>query len=134
MTTQTMKTYKEAIEEIKMSTKVITLTQYYVLSAINKIGKRVYFDTDYHSGGYPYWSTSETGCKKFESLDKIPTLKGDDYMLKDIIRIEVLEVEQIAKIVQSTEMISEARAKAMAEIAKIEQELARKIALLQSTK
>lgn len=134
MTTQTMKTYKEAIEDILMSTKVITLTQHYVLSAINKIGKRVYFDTDYNSGGYPYWSTSDTGCKKFESLDKIPTLKCDDYMLKDIIRIEVLDVEQIAKIIQSTEMISEARAKAMAEIAKIEQELARKIAMLEGTK
>ena len=117
-----------------MSTKTITLRKYYLLSAINKKGERVYFDMDYHSGGYPYWSPDETGCKKFGTLDKIPTLKGDDYMRQDVVRVEVLEVKQQAKIVQSTEMISEARAKAMAEIAKIEQELARKIALLEGTK
>lgn len=117
-----------------MSTKTFTLSKYYLLSAVNKLGERVYYDTDSHSGGYPYRSTSETGCKKFEVLDKIPTLKGTDYMRKDVVRVEVLEVKQQAKIVQSTEMISEARARAMAEIAKIEQELARKIALLEGTK
>lgn len=112
----------------------LTLTTYYVLSAVHKTGNRVYFDTDSHSGGYPYWSSSESDCKKFYSLDKIPTLTGTDYMRKDILRIEVLEVKQQATIVESTEMISDARAKAMAEIAKIEKELARKIELLESTK
>lgn len=117
-----------------MSTKTLTLSKYYLLTAINKAGERVYYDTDAHSGGYPYWSTWSASAKRFEILGKIPTLKGDNYMRTDVVRIEVLEVKQQAKIVESTEMISEARAKAMAEIAKIEQELARKIAMLEGTK
>ncbi len=121
-------------KENRMSTKTLTLTKYYILSAIDTTGERVYFDIDYNSGGYHYWSKSETGCKKFYSLDKIPTLKGDDYTNSNIVRIEVLEVLLQAKIVESTEMISDARAIAMAEIDKIKQELARKIALLESTK
>ena len=55
-------------------------------------------------------------------------------MRQDVTTIEVLEVEIRAKIVESTEMVSEARARAMAEIAKIEAELARKIAMLEGTK
>jgi hypothetical protein len=46
----------------------------------------------------------------------------------------VLEVKHQAKIVQTTEIVSEAKAKAMAEIAKIEKELAHKIAMLEGTK
>lgn len=55
-------------------------------------------------------------------------------MFGSVVRIEVLEVTQKVTIIESTEMISEARAKAMAEIAKIEKELARKISLLEGTK
>jgi hypothetical protein len=117
-----------------MSTaKTFTISKAYILSAINKAGKRVYYDTDSHSGGYPYWSDYAEGCKRFEVLDKIPTLKGTDYMRKEVVRIEVLEVKLQAKIVQTTEMVSEAKAKAMAEIAKIEKELARKVAMLEGT-
>ena len=111
-----------------------TIRKAYVLSAINKAGQRVFYDTDAHSGGYPYWSTSNYSLRQFESLDKIPTFTATDYMRKEVTRIEVLEVKQQAKIVESTELVSEARAKAMAEIAKIEQELARKVAMLEGTK
>ena len=55
-------------------------------------------------------------------------------MRRDVTTIEVLEVKVQAKVVQTTEIVSEARAKAMAEIAKIEKELARKIAMLEGTK
>jgi hypothetical protein len=55
-------------------------------------------------------------------------------MRREVTRIEVLEVKIEAKIVETTDMVSEARAKAMAEIAKIEKELARKIAMLEGTK
>lgn len=116
-----------------MSQKTITLKKSYMLTAINKAGQRVYYDTDSHSGGYPYWSTFYNN-RTFESLDKIPTFAGTDYMRRDVTTIEVLEVKVQAKVVQTTEIVSEARAKAMAEIAKIEKELARKIAMLEGTK
>jgi hypothetical protein len=114
--------------------KTFTIRKAYVLSAINKAGERVYYDTDSHSGGWPYWSTSDYNIKQFTSLDKIPTIGATDYLRQGVTRIEVLEIKFQAKVIESTEMVSEARAKAMAEIAKIEAELARKIALLEGTK
>ena len=117
-----------------MSVKTFIISKAYILSAIKKDGSRVYYDTDAHSGGYPYWSTYANSCKRFEVLDKIPTFTGTDYMRTDVVSIEVLEVKMQAKVIESTEMVSEAKAKAMAEIAKIEKELARKIAMLEGTK
>ncbi len=114
--------------------ETFTIKKAYALSAINKAGKRVYYDTDAHSGGYPYWSEYYNTYKTFESLDKIPTFSSTDYMRRDVVSIEVLEVTVQAKIVQTTELVSEARAKAMAEIAKIEKELAQKIARLEGVK
>jgi hypothetical protein len=110
--------------------KTFTISKAYVLSAISKAGQRVYFDTD----GYPYWSTYASSAKKFDSLEKIPTIGSEHYMRNDVTVIEVLEVEMRAKVVSTTEIVSEARAKAMAEIAKIEQELRRKVAMLEGTK
>ena len=117
-----------------MSMKTFTIKKAYALSAIDKAGKRVFYDTDSHSGGYPYWSPYLNQHKVWESLDKIPAFSGTDYMRRDITSIEVLEVKIQARIVESTEIVSEARAKAMAEIAKIEKELARKVAMLEGTK
>jgi hypothetical protein len=111
-----------------------TIRKAYVLSAINKAGQRVYYDTDSHSGGYPYWSTSDYDLKQFDSLDKIPTFSGTDYMRRDVVSIEVLEIKVQAKVVQTTEIISEARAKAEAEITEIRKELARKLARLENVK
>jgi len=111
-----------------------TIKKAYALSAIDKAGKRVYYDTDSHSGGYPYWSPYFGSHKTWESLDKIPTFSGTDYMRRDVVSIEVLEIKVQAKVVSTTEIVSEARAKAMAEIAKIEQELRRKVAMLEGTK
>lgn len=111
--------------------KTFTISKTYVLSAIKKSGERVYYDTDAHSGGYPYWSTYAGSAKKFDSLEKIPTFGPKDYMRNDVTVIEVLEVKMQAKVIESTELVSEAKAKAMAEIAKIEKELARKISMLE---
>ena len=111
-----------------------TIKRAYALSAIDKAGKRVYYDTDSHSGGYPYWSPYFGSHKTWESLDKIPTFSGTDYMRKEVTRIEVLEVKIQARVVQTTEIVSEVRAKAMAEIEKLEQELRRKVAMLEGTK
>jgi hypothetical protein len=55
-------------------------------------------------------------------------------MRKDVNSIEVLEVKIQAKVVSTTEIVSEVRAKAMAEIAKLELELRRKVAMLEGTK
>ena len=117
-----------------MSMKTFTIKKAYALSAIDKAGKRVFYDTDSHSGGYPYWSPYLNQHKVWESLDKIPTFSSTDYMRRDVTTIEVLEVKIQAKVVQTTEIVSEARAKAMAEIEKIEKELARKVAMLEGTK
>ena len=111
--------------------KTFTIQKNYILSAINKAGQRVYYDTDAHSGGYPYWSTFASSAKKFEVLEKIPTIGPKDYMRNEVTCIEVLEVKMQAKVVESTELVSEAKAKAMAEIDKIQKELARKISMLE---
>jgi hypothetical protein len=111
-----------------------TIKKAYALSAIDKAGKRVYYDTDSHSGGYPYWSPWLDQHKTWDELDKIPTFSSTDYMRQDVVSIEVLEVEIQARVVSTTEIVSEVRAKAMAEIAKLEQELNRKVALLEGVK
>jgi hypothetical protein len=111
-----------------------TIKRAYALSAIDKAGKRVYYDTDSHSGGYPYWSPWLDQHKTWDELDKIPTFSSTDYMRQDVVSIEVLEVEIQARVVQTTEIVSEVRAKAMAEIEKLELELRRKVSLLEGTK
>ena len=117
-----------------MSDKTFTIRKAYVLSAIDKAGQRVYYDTDSHSGGYPYWSPYFGLDKTWDELDKVPTFSSTDYMRRDVVSIEVLEVEIQARVVQTTEIVSEVRAKAMAEIAKLEQELRRKVAMLEGAK
>jgi hypothetical protein len=111
-----------------------TIKKAYALSAIDKAGKRVYYDTDSHSGGYPYWSPWLDQHRTWDELDKIPTFSSTDYMRTDVVSIEVLEVEIQARVVSTTEIVSEVRAKAMAEIAKLEAELNRKVALLEGVK
>jgi hypothetical protein len=118
-----------------MSTaNTFTIKSAYALSAIDKAGKRVYYDTDSHSGGYPYWSPWLNQHKTWDALDKIPTFSSTDYMRQDVVSIEVLEIEIQARVVSTTEIVSEVRAKAMAEIEKLELELRRKVALLEGTK
>jgi hypothetical protein len=114
--------------------KTFTIKKAYALSAIDKAGKRVYYDTDSHSGGYPYWSPYFNQHKTWESLDKIPTFSSTDYMRRDVTAIEALEVKIQAKVVSTTEIVSEARAKAMAEIDKIQRDLAKKVAALEGMK
>jgi hypothetical protein len=111
-----------------------TIKKAYALSAIDKAGKRVYYDTDSHSGGYPYWSPWLDQHRTWDELDKIPTFSSTDYMRQDVVSIEVIEVEIQARVVSTTEIVSEVRAKAMAEITEIRKELARKLARLENVK
>jgi hypothetical protein len=111
-----------------------TIKKTYALSAIDKAGERVYYDTDAHSGGYPYWSPWLNQHKTFDSLDKIPTFSSTDYMRRDVVSIQVLEVEIRAQVVQTTELVSEAKARAMAEIERIQQDLDKKVAALEGMK
>ena len=113
--------------------KTFTIKKAYMLTAINKAGQRVYYDIDSHSGGYPYWS-SYYNDRTFDSLEKIPTIGPKDYLRNEVTCIEVLEVKIQARVVESTELVSEAKAKAMAEIDKIQKELARKVAALEGMK
>lgn len=113
--------------------KTFTIKKSYQLSAVKADGTRVWWDTDSHSGGYPYWSTWHNN-RTFDSLDKIPVLGGEDYMRKDVILIEVLEVEITGRVVDSTEIVSVAKAKAMAEIEAIQKTLLQKLALLEDMK
>lgn len=117
-----------------MSIKPITIKKSYALSAIDKAGKRVYYDTDPQSGGYAYWSPWMNQDQTWESLDKIPTFSREHYMCQLVTSIEVLEVQVRVKVVQSTELVSVARAKAMAEIAKIQEDLAHRVAMLEDIK
>jgi hypothetical protein len=111
-----------------MSTATFELKKIYVLSAINVNGKREYYAIDSHSGAWPYWSTHVRSGIEFDSLDKIPTIGGN--MITYVTRIEVLEVTTSARVVETTELVSFAKAQAMAEIARIQADLDRKIALL----
>ena len=114
-----------------MTQETFTIKKAYALSAIDKAGNRVYYDTDSHSGGYPYWSLFFNQFKTWESLDKVPVQGGESYMRNEVTSIQVIEVEVNAKVVSTTQLVSEARAKAEAEIAKIQKELAQKIAMLE---
>ncbi len=114
-----------------MTQKTFTLRSAFILSGIKKDGTRVFYDTDSHSGGYPYWSNYCSSNKEFASLDKVPTIGPKDYMRNDVVTIEVLEVTHRAKIISSTELVSVAKAKAMAEVEQIQKELAKKIAMLE---
>ena len=114
--------------------KTFTIKTTHLLSAINKAGKRVYYAFDHHSGGYPYWTDWTSNAKEFDVLESIPTIGPKDYMRNDVTVIEVLRVKQQATIVESTELVSEAKAKAMAEIEKIQKELSRKVAALEGMK
>ena len=114
-----------------MSQNTFTLRTVFLLAGVQKDGTRVYYNTDDHSGGYPYWSDYSSKRREFQSLDKIPTIGLDDYMRRDIIGLEVIEVTHLAKVVSSTDLVSAAKAKAMAEIEKIRKELADKIAKLE---
>ena len=116
-----------------MSTETFTIKKSYQLSAVKADGARVWWDTDSHSGGYPYWSTWHN-TRTFDSLDKIPTLGEDDYMRRDVVKLEILEVELVARVVDSTEIVSAAKAKAMIEIQAIRQELEKKLSLLEGMK
>ena len=114
-----------------MSQKTFTISTEYMLSAINKNGTRVYYAIDDQSAGYPWWSEYVSMTRKFQDITKIPTFKGTDYMRTDVVSIEVLKVDLRAKIIGTTEIVSEVKANAMAEIDKIQKELARKIATLE---
>lgn len=106
----------------------------YQLSGVKPDDSRVYYDTDYHSGGYPYWTDSSKRAKTFDVLDKVPSVRGDDYMVTGMKAIEVLEVTTYAKVISTSDLVSVARAKAEVEIAEIEKQLAAKIAALKGIK
>jgi hypothetical protein len=99
----------------------------YTLSAIDKTGNRVYYDTDHSSGGYPYWSTRINFHYTFESLDKIPDISRTGYMYNEVTQVEVLEIVVQATVVSTNEIVSFAKAKAMAEIDEIQKQLAKKL-------
>lgn len=110
---------------IKLSTK-------YILSAIKADRSRVFYAIDSHSGGYGYWASYPGAAKEFDSAIKIDQLSTDDYLRKEVIKIEVLRVETMADIVSTEEIVSEAKAQAMAEIAVIEKQLQEKTKALRS--
>lgn len=104
----------------------------YALSAIDHDGNRVYYYIDNYSGGYPYWSSYPENFKNWESLDEVPIIGHKDNMRQQVTKIEVIRVEVQAKVVSTTEIVSEAKAKAMAEIAKIQKDLEERIAKVEN--
>jgi len=108
---------------IKLSTK-------FIISGIKADNSRVYYAIDTHSGGYPYWSTYHGSAKEFDAVVDVYQVGKEDYMRKEVIKIEVLKVESIASIVRTEEIVSAAKAKAMAEIDEIQKKLNEKTAAL----
>ena len=110
----------------------IKLKTSFLISGIKPDNSRVYYAIDSHSGGYPYWASYTAAAKEFESATAVERLGKDDFMRKEVIKIEVLRVELEATVVGTEEMVSEAKAKAMAEIAAIEKQLQEKTKALRS--
>ena len=106
----------------------------YVLSAIESNGKRGFYAIDSHSGGYPYWSNNLRSAELVDSLDKLDTMDNVSYLRNNVVSIEVLKIETTATVVSTEEIVSAARAKALAEIAEIEDLLRTKTAALRSLK
>lgn len=114
-----------------MTQKTFTIETSYALSGIKQDGTRVYYDIDSHSGGYPYWSTYASNAKKFKDLTKVPTLAKKDYLRTEVVKLEIIKVSLCATVVESTDLVSAAAVKAMAEIDQIKKDLACKIAALE---
>lgn len=113
-----------------MSDKSFTIKTVYVLSGIRKTGDRVYFGTDSESGGYPYWSEYISSATTYPTLEEVPIIGLDSPTSSGLASLEVLHVNTVATVVEPTDLISEARASAMAKIEKIQAELASRIAAL----
>jgi len=108
----------------------ITLSTKFIISGIKADKTRVYYSIDSHSGGYPYWSTYHGSAKEFDTVINVSQVGKEDYMRKEVIKIEVLKVESIASIVSTEEIVSAAKAAAMAEIDEIQKKLNEKTAEL----
>lgn len=111
-----------------MSDKSFTIKTVYVLS--RKTGAREYYANDPHSGGYPYWSEYISSATTYDTMEEVPIIGLDDRDRSGLASLEVLRVDTVATVVETTDLISEAKAKAMAEIEKIQAELASRIAAL----
>ena len=110
------------------------LSTHYVISATNTKGDRLYYALDSNSGGYPYWAARVEVAKTFKDLNAIPLDSVDKNMVKDMAVVEVLQIEMVAKVMNSQELVSAAKLKAMAEIAKIEQDLTDRVSKLKNMK
>lgn len=111
-----------------MSEKTILNTKFIISNIFN--GKRQYYSIDSHSGGYPYWSDFIGSAKEFKDLNQIPT-SYDTYMQDKAATIEVLQIDEVATVISTKDIISVARQKAMAEIANVEAELRKKVEALE---
>jgi len=111
-----------------MSEKTILNTKFVITNIFN--GKRQYYAIDSHSGGYPYWSDYIGSAKEFKDLNNIPT-SYDDYMQDKAATIEILQIDEVATIISTKDIISQAKQTAMIEIAKVEAELRKKVAALE---
>ena len=113
-----------------MSDKSFTIKTVYVLPGIRKTVERVYFAIDSRSGGYPYWSEYISSAETYDTMEEVPIIGHGDHPSGGLVSLEVLSVSTVARVVEATELISEAKARAMAEIEKIQAELASRIAAL----
>lgn len=113
---------------IKLSTEYVIS----VISAIKADKKRVFLGIDSNSGGYGYWTDYVGMARKYSKLDELYKISKDDYLRKEVVEIQVLRVNEIAEIVTTEEIVSEAKAKAMAEVAEIQKKLDKKLAELRS--
>jgi hypothetical protein len=64
----------------------------YVITAIDANGDTVFYASDSHSGGYPFWSSYN--YKTFHIEPDVVKLFGtDSYMYNNIVKISVCEIQ-----------------------------------------
>jgi len=107
---------------IKLTTFVIN-THYIISNLFND--KRRYYSIDSSSGGYSYWSDYISSAKEFKDLNDIPTNIDVDEGI-----IQVLQVEALATIIPTKDIIYSVEQKAMQEISRLKEELSKKVAAL----
>ena len=115
--------------------KQINLGVSYVVSAIDtKTNKRVFQGTDSYSGGYPYWATYIEAADKLKTAGEAQKRYSNQsgFLASGVQDVEILKVSVIAEVMTRETIISEERAKAQAEINKIQADLAEHIRKLEA--
>ena len=108
----------------------IILETYFVISGVKQNGERVFYATDIHSGGWPYWTDLIKNAQTFVSLKNLPIVSTSSYLQQGIDKIEILKLESVATVYDQHSITEELTAEANQEIAKIQKKLEERLSEL----